>query len=56
MELLLVIFMLIIAYFMFELFDGVVSVFKFCASDDKWIAASAAISLIGAIVAYILLS
>ena len=56
MELLLVIFMLIIAYFMFELFDGIVSVFKFCASDDKWIGALGAVALVGMIIAYMLLS
>ena len=56
MEFLLVIFIFIIAYFMFELLDGVVSVFKFCTTDDKWIGALGAVTLVGTAIAYIVLS
>ena len=56
MEFLLVIFIFIVAYFVFELLDGAVSVFKFCAADDKWIGALGAITLTGIVIAYIVLS
>jgi hypothetical protein len=54
-ELLFVIFIFIIAYFAFELFDGIVGVFQFYAADDKWIGATAALMLIGIAVVYIFL-
>jgi|TARA_Y100000114_G_C11647472_1_gene272432 hypothetical protein len=55
-EFLLVIFIFVMAYFVFELLDGIVGVFKFCAADDKWVAALAAITLVGMAIAYMFLS
>ena len=46
----------LVAGFMFELLDGVVSVFKFCTADDKWIGALGAVTLVGTVIAYMVLS